>query len=548
MASAKQPPGTGHIPDLSLPPPTGRAKGPGPHPPSPAPRLGEEDIDWMEDFGPVPPQRTVKKPQGRKPLVSADFDWMEDDGPELGAIGGTAGRGAAAAIGAGGVDMDWLDTGSVGGPSTSGVSGSSSAYLGGGFDFEDDLDEIGKVDVAAAIAANQPKRDLPTGETPTPEDLEITEAEIATVSGYGPNPMGWYFAPPYSVRVLLRRRVLRRQLADLRQQLEQVETERDRALWDVAADWRPRLVSDDRFQPVLQKVDDAESRLRVETEGLARANEQYRHQVSQVETQRERLESSRKGLLDVESQLQAELEAREEQHRRLLARLQRFQIVLRNAAQLEAQVKDPAAGVRLPPDHAAKVAESRQQLPLAKQAEQAQLARVKEAADRLREARANTQVVNKELRQLDAQRRQLDQQYTQESTTRSALVSDGERQRRTVWADVTRALLCTDRGNELSEEELSELRTHEARVKRVANEFHRHAMAMDAYDRKAYRAGFVVMGVAGGGLLLLALLAVGFGFSLSRPSSEPSRDEAGEQAPPDDGRFNASEEEWEQSK
>ena len=548
MAAAKPPPGTGHIPDLSLPPPTGRAQGAGSHPTSPEPRLGEEDIDWMEDFGPVPAQRTMKKPQGRKPLVSADFDWMEDDGPAHAAKGIAAGRGPTPAIDPAGADMDWLDVGSVGGPATSGAMGGSSAYLGGGFDFEDDFDQGGEVDVAAAIATDQPKRDLPTGITPTPEELEITEAEVAMISGYGPKPGGWYLTPSYSVRVLRRRRVLERQLTDLRRQLEQVETERDRALWDVATDWRPRLESDERFRSVLQNVDDAESRLRAEMEGLACANEQYRHQVSRLESARERLENSRKGLLDVESQLHAELEAREEQHRRLLARLQRLQIVLRNAARLEVQAREPADGVRLAPDHAAQVAEARQQLPLAKQAEQAQAARVKEAVVRLREARDNTQVVNKELREVDAQRRQVDQQFTQESTARNALVSDGERQRRTVWADVARALLSTDRAHELSDDEVSELNIREDRVKRVASEFHRHAIAVDAFDREAYRTGFFLMGVVGGGLLLLTVLAGGYGFLSGRPSSEPKSDAAGEQAPPDDGRFNASEEEWEQSK
>jgi hypothetical protein len=552
MAAAKPPPDGEHIPDLSLPPAAGPAprRLPGKAPPAATnkPALAEDDIDWMEDFGPVPAPRTTKKPQGRQPLMSADFDWMED-GPEVPARGG-GGRANAG----GDIDMDWLDSGSVGGPSAGGASGGGSAYGGGGFefgdDFDDDLDDDrGGVDVAAGIAANQPKRDLPSGTTPTPEDLELTEAEVATVSGYGPKPVGWYLTPTYAVRVFQRRRIIDARLADLRRQLEQVETERDLALSDVAANWRPRLANDDRFQPLFQRVDDAESRLRVETAGMADANAQYREQVGQLAAQAERFEQRRAGLLDVEAELESELRLREDEHRRLAAQVKRIQIVLRNASQLEAQARDPAAGVRLPPDHAARVANAQQQLPIAQQAEAAQRNQVKEATDRLREARANTQVVNKELRQLDAQRRQIDQHFTQESSTRSALVADGERQKRTAWADVTRALLTGDLGAELSEEEVAELKAQDAKVRRVATEFHRHSLAVDAYDRDAYKTGFVLMGVVGGGLLVLVLLAIGFSvFGGADDGGGGVRDDAVEEAPADDGEFNATEEEWEQSK
>lgn len=551
MAAAKPPPDGEHIPDLSLPPAAGPARRPAPRKVAPAspnkPMLGEEDIDWMEDFGPVPAQPTLKKPQGRQPLVSADFDWMED-GPQVPGAGG-----GAVELGGQG-DLDWLDVGSVGGPSTGAKSAGHGAYGGGGFEFGDDFDDDldggpGGVDVAAAIAAKQPKRDLPNGLTPTPEDLEMTEAEVATVSGYGPKPPGWYLAPTYAVRVFQRRRVLEARLVDLRRQLEQVESERDLALADVAANWRPRLLSDDRFQPLFQKVDDAESRLRVETQGMAEVNAQYREQAGQLEAQRGQCEKRRAGLLDVEAELESELRAREDEHRRLAAQMKRVQIVLRNAAKLEAEAKDPASGVQLPPDHAAKVANARQQLPVAKQAEEAQRERVKEAANRVREARANTQVVNKELRQLDAQRRQLDQQFTQESSTRSTLVSDGEQQKRTAWADVTRALLSSDLGAELSEEEVAELKARDAKVRRVATEFHRHSLAVDAYDRDAYKVGFLVMGLVGGSLLLLIVLAIGFAaFRGGDGADSVKPDDAVERAPVDDGEFNASEEEWEQSK
>jgi hypothetical protein len=279
---------------------------------------------------------------------------------------------------------------------------------------------------------------------------------------------------------------------------------------------------------------------------MAAVNAQYRERAAVLEGQRTQLEARRGGLLDVEAQLEKDLEAREGEQQRLSAQLKRVQIVLRNAAQLEAQAKDPAAGVQLPPGHRAQVARAQQQLPIAKQAAAAQQTLVKEAGDRLREARANTQVINKQLRQLDAQRRQLDQLFTQESSTRSALVSDGEQQQRTAWADITRMFLTSDHGQDLSEEEVSELKAHDHKVKRVATEFHRHALAVDSYDPDSYKTGFILMGVVGGGLLLMLVLAMGFSVVGGASDADRDIDKAGE-VQPDDGDFEASEEEWDES-
>ncbi len=538
MAAVKPPPDGGDIPDLSLPPPAGRAPSPG----SPAgearkPQLGEDDIDWLEDFGAVPAQPTTAQPRGRQPLVSADFDWMED---------APAAPGKPAPPGGGGVEMDWLDSGSAGGKAAGG------RYAGGGFEFDDDLaDDFaadgGGMEVATPLAAS-PRRDLPSGVTPPLEDLEITDAEVATVARYGPKPAGFPLAPIYAVRVFQRRRALAAQVKALRAQLQRVESARDEVLADVAANWRPRLTQDERFHSLFQGVDDAERRLGVETSRLADANAGYRDRVRELETQRDRLERRRAELLEVESGLAADLAAREDEHRRLAAQLQRVRIVLRNAAQLEARAGDPAAGGRLPPDHAARVASAKRQLPIAEQAEAAQRQHVDEAGRRLREARSNTQVVNQELRQLDAQRRQLDRQFTQESSTRSLQVAEGEAEKRTAGADVTRALLATDLGAELGDDELAELKAQDAKVRRAAGEFHRHALALDAYDRQSYRSGVLLLG-ASAGLVLLLVLGVAFGACVGRSTPAPdSRGKPVAPPPADDGRFNASEEEWERSK
>ena len=402
--------------------------------------------------------------------------------------------------------VDWLDEQKPPNP----VGTRAAAPWGDDFgdfgDFDDDLAGGGAsgLEVSRSLAPTEEARQLPRGVTPDATEFELSPDDIARVGGYGAAPTNIVTAVPYAWRVLLRRRALLADVKQARQRLDQAETERDLALGAVARSWRDRLRQDGRFQAVLETAGSADRQVETESQALAGANTQYRERAENLGTRRTELERERTTLIDVESQRETALTAREAEHQRASAQLQRLQIVLRNAEQLEAQVADPTTGLTLPADHTATKAEAEAALPGAKANVQEHARRVKAATDHVKEARDATGAVTRKLRQLDTERRQLDAEFAKESHSRATLVADAQRVQRQAWAELARQLLAVELGKEISNEDANELLAHDASVARLAADNHRFLLALDSYDRAAVRRGFVASAVAAVLVVVLA--------------------------------------------
>ena len=406
-------------------------------------------------------------------------------------------------------------------------------------DFDDDLmmgNETSGLDVSRSVAPAEEVRQLPTGVTPDASELEIAPEEIARVGGYGDAPTNPFAAVPYAWRVVLRRRTRQAHLKQAHQRLDQAEAERDVALGALARSWQERLRRDGRFQAALETVDGADRRVEEESQALAGTNAQYRERAEELGTRRAELERERTASIEVESQRETVLAAREMEHQRATARLQRWQIVLRNAHQLEERVADPTSELTLSADHVATRDEAKAALPGAQASAEEHERHVKAATNDVKEAREATAVVTHRLRQLDGERRQLDGEFAQESRSRSTLVAEAQSTQRRAWADLARQLLAGDLGKEVSPAEANELLEHDAIVRRLATDAHRQLVALDSYDRAAVRRGFAVSGAAAAFVVALLALLVSL-----RGGHHADQVDSGDPADP----YEVPEEEWE---
>lgn len=385
-------------------------------------------------------------------------------------------------------------------PTQSGI-----AILRGGLDDELE-DPVAPAEIAIAEpVTRQAELPLPSGETPDDDALDVGPFDIDRAARFGPPPSSWLLSPGYAVRVLRRRRELRGATATLAQQLESAEDERDAALDEAARARWTELEADGRFGELLTRARDADREAAAASEALAKTNSAYGDELRRLDAARADLDRRRLEALTVEQQREAEQTQRERGLERAEARLQRLGIEQRNARRLQEEAAQADSPTKLPEGHEERMAELATQIPELLAEVDRHRALFKEASAQSQQARAETQRLTRELAAVEAERRSLESHFAKEASSRSASLGSAERERRRARGDIARALLRTELGASLAESDLERLRAHDGRVRQAARERLAHGLALDAFDRSAYRTGLWLLG-SGALLLLLAIV------------------------------------------
>jgi hypothetical protein len=150
-------------------------------------------------------------------------------------------------------NADVFDTGmrTIGGPFASVDAGSP-------LSLESDLPPaLGPVDdslLPPALRDSPPSVPAPTPEVaPSPAQPPARATKAHELGGYGPMPKRLYETPPYMVRVMLRRHVLRQELAELSLERKRLEAQEDEALITLA-EALYELRDDARAKPLAQHL------------------------------------------------------------------------------------------------------------------------------------------------------------------------------------------------------------------------------------------------------------------------------------------------------
>ena len=259
-----------------------------------------------------------------------------------------------------------------------------------------------------------------------PQDGPTFDAyEIAVLADFGPTPEKLWQFPSYAMRVTTRSRELKRRLQIARRSVDEAEQGRDARLAELAERLRPELDASHDFDGVLDTLRQIEETAASRNDALSARNEELGQKVSVVDREIEghrKQESESKARVDVAAK---SLDAARGEVDRATAAFKRAEIELRNAQELARAAAGPQARTA-PPEHAAKLQSLAQILEERRAAVQAPKALFDEAKRVWNDADSAHKAVQRQIAELQKQRRGIEQSYAREIGMRSQGVQQAQ--------------------------------------------------------------------------------------------------------------------------
>ncbi len=393
-------------------------------------------------------------------------------------------------------------------------------YFGAGAFDADDFDDprqdgaalldLADIPTGGVAGASPEGERWPSGCSPDRSALSIDAADLERVARYGPPPRALYGTPAYAWRVLSRQRALRAELGRVEEELDAAERARDCLLGGMVEAVAPALEADERLRSVLEPVRQLDAVARERSQALASTDARYRAELAKLDAERAGFEQQADAQRQVVDQLEAEHDQRDEAFRRVEARLKRSQIELRNAQEAARQALDAAGpGAKLPPEHVTRIQGIEQQAG-AVQPEVDQRRSERDAAQaELAAARRQLGEIERALRGVESRRRALDQQFGKQLDAETRDVHQAEREREAALGDAGRAVLAARAPLVIDSAVLSQIRSADEGIERLARESELRLRALDVHDREAMRRGYtLVAALVGLAVLVLVLMIV----------------------------------------
>lgn len=499
------------MPELVIPPASGAA----PPVEAPAPIATSSSIPSLFSFPSQPPTPLAIPASPALPVVSLPSSFPPPAGPSDAAPPPIKrppqqrGGGALDMFGSGvefdgDMDISGIDVASDGGGPGYGSRGASSHLHSEGFSMAD----VGMEDEAppeappSRRAGSRPAAPQQAAESTAPAPA-IDPFEAQALADYGPAPTSAVAAPFYFVRVVMRRRALRAEAIEARDQAAKRAEEEQDALAAVTESLRVKLEADPNWLGLLAPVKAVEERAASRGEALQSASADLRARLDAIDAEASGVEGEIERGKVVEAELSEVVAGVADQLERVEGRVRRTDIEIR-AAQTAARAASGPEATTMPPEHAARLATLS-----AERAERQ--AEVDRAAAALREARQPLDAQARLLASLDRKRidlarkrKQTEDQYSRQISVRSEGVAVAHRERRDALAALAATLL-SKRVDEVPSEVRARLdasRVAAAHARVLADTY---AAAIGAFDREAFRRGAIGAGVAA--LAALALLA-----------------------------------------
>lgn len=392
------------------------------------------------------------------------------------------------ALGGAALDLD------LGGPISSGSAynafqGPEKDFMGGGLDLESVLPEqSGKLTVAPEHRAN-----APLGVTPQRERLVLDPLEVRLLAGFGEPPSFGPLLIAYAFRVVLRKRVLLRELHGVQAELAQAEKRRDDVLADLAAELRPALASDERYARLFEPLGELDALAGERGANIAAIEREKAAEAAQIEAERAPLTHAMKVESARQDHCREELDSKAAVLERAEARHKRDLIEIRAVEDQAAQRLGPQGG-DMPADLVARL------LPLKSRAEGSRqdLADARAEHDTLKKEHDAGQQRLRELarrdEKLNERARDSAKRFQQRLGARAEGMSDATSKQRAALADVGRGILAASGSVPMSPETLKSLAQADTEVAALSKRAETHLRALDAADAAKVSSGFAWLG------------------------------------------------------
>jgi hypothetical protein len=396
-----------------------------------------------------------------------------------------------------------------------------------GFSFdaeEDDFDTFGAGSLSLAqqdlahvqkLDARDASADYPAGTSPNPEDIDIDPVDVDVFAGYGRKPASPVLAPAYSWHVFRRKRELKAQLATSDQRITAAELERDRLLSRAVEEQRPRIEKNERFGKLIDDLKKVEDQQAERSRALEGANAEYGAEVGKIDAETAKLDAQAHKLEAERAARQKNVDACAEVAARANAQYKRVAFearALKNAAE-----KAEAQGQKLDPS-AQLSALAQKAAPLTAQAQKAEAA-LNDARAKVAEIEELKRRLTSERGKLQKQRKEIDKRFEPVLGLRSEGVQAVDEQKLAIFAEIGRAVMSLHGGIPVDKTTLEAIRKADAAVLDGYYQQKLRLLALDGYDRAAFKQGAQI--IAAAGALLVALLMVGLLTGEKEPEVNP---------------------------
>lgn len=328
--------------------------------------------------------------------------------------------------------------------------------------------------------------------------------EIAVLADYGSTPEKLWEYPGYALRVTSRRRELQRRLRLARDSMDGAERRRDDQLADLAERLRPELEASKDLESLLDTLKQLEDTAMSRQEALSARNQELNSKLAAVDQE---IEAQRARQAEAKTRVDAatvRLEAARVELDRGKALLKRAEIELRNAQEVAREAAGPQARTA-PPEHAAKLQSLSQILNERRAAVAAPQAAYDDAKKSWNDADTAHKTVERQIAELQKQRRNVEASYARELGVRSQGVEQAQGERRSALIAIGARLI--EMNSVIVPRELRQafFEAQDALSSRTS-EAARLNQAIVSADAQAVKKGWLLM--IGGGFFALVLLAV----------------------------------------
>jgi chromosome segregation ATPase len=325
--------------------------------------------------------------------------------------------------------------------------------------------------------------------------------DVLALADFGSSPRGWVDAPFYTIRVRMRIRELRRELARQRGLLVAAERGREHVLASFVE--ALKAGSSETSRALRERLLAVDQRAAERGAALETASQMYSTDVAQIDARIGELEAQRLTQETAATEAEADLAQRAENRARAEARSKRVQIELRAAHDAARVAAGPDAKFA-PPEHAKRIRDLDMEADV-RATELRPLQQAFEDATEVTRARqAELRETRKQIAKLREDRRGLEKTASRQLDIRTAGAGEAERERLAAYAEAGRELLRAP--GVVPVADANAANDAQRIVDERALSIEKYSRALTAYDAQGVRRGDVVLAVAL--VLTLALFAM----------------------------------------
>lgn len=322
---------------------------------------------------------------------------------------------------------------------------------------------------------------------------EIDLFEVKVLADYGPDPKGIVQAVPYSVKVLLRQRELKRALENVRRSLKDAETKRDERLIELGTLLKPIVLGNPDYASIASSLGSAEKVVAEREQALAQTNTQFRDRAASIDAEIAGIDpamATARAEVDAKSRAFEDADRLRQKHE---ARRKRVEIDVR-AAQAKLAALDTSPADRQAAQGTVAAANQERETRAAEERVAAQAAQV--AQSELSIARAKLGELEGQVENLRKKRRMLEQEFSRQGAARTEGVDAASKDVRNVLLDIGRKTWQAGPDVEGAAMRRKGVADADAQVKKLQLDLEKHVRALAAADKTAVRNGLIVIGAA----------------------------------------------------